>query len=153
MQDGRMADSPSDAVVRAWARLVKAEHHVLRAVETDLRRAGLPPLAWYDALLELRRGPAEGLRPHELERRMLLAQHGLSRLLARLERAGCIARQPAPHDARGHLVTITEAGRELMRRMWPVYGAAIQRHVGDMLDGEREATMLADLLGRLLERR
>ena len=148
-----MADSPSDAVVRAWARLVKAEHHVLGAVETDLRRAGLPPLAWYDALLELRRGPAEGLRPHELERRMLLAQHGISRLLARLERSGCIARQPAPEDARGYLVTITDAGHELMRRMWPVYGASIQRHVGDMLDGNREATLLADLLGRLLERR
>jgi len=148
-----MADSPSDAVIRAWARLVKAEHHVLGAVEADLRRAGLPPLAWYDALLELRRGPAEGLRPNELERRMLLAQHGISRLLARLERSGCVARRPAPDDARGHLVTITNAGRELMRRMWPVYGAAIQRYVGDMLDGDREATMLAELLGRLLERR
>ena len=148
-----MTSPPSEMVVRAWARLVKAEHHVLGAVEADLRRAGLPPLAWYDALLELRRGPAEGLRPHELEGRTLLAQHGISRLLARLERAGCIDRQPAPDDARGYLVTTTEVGRELMRRMWPVYGAAIQRHVGDMLDGDREATLLADLLGRLLERR
>ena len=148
-----MADSPSDAVVRAWARLVKAEHRVLGAVEADLRRAGLPPLSWYDALLELRRGPAEGLRPHELERRMLLAQHGISRLLARLNQAGCVNRHPAPDDARGYFVTITDAGRELMRRMWPVYGASIQRHVGDMLDGDREATLLADLLGRLLKRR
>lgn len=153
MQDAQMAGSPSDAVVRAWARLVKAEHHVLGAVEADLRRAGLPPLAWYDALLELRRGPIEGLRPHELERRMLLAQHGISRLLARLERSGCVTRQPAPDDARGHLVTITGAGHELMRRMWPIYASSIQRHVGDMLDGDREATRLADLLGRLLERR
>jgi DNA-binding MarR family transcriptional regulator len=145
-----MADSPSDAVVRTWARLVKAEHHVLGAVEADLRRADLPPLAWYDALLELQRGPAEGLRPKELETRMLLAQYGISRLLARLERAGCVARHQAPDDARGYLVTITDAGRELMRRMWPVYGAAIQHHVGDMLDGDWEAGMLADLLGRLL---
>jgi hypothetical protein len=47
-------------------------------------------------------------------------------------------------------VTITEGGRDLLRRMWPTYKAAIERHVGQKLEGEGEAARLAELLGRLI---
>ena len=33
--------------VQAWARLVRAQQLLLERVETDLKRAGLPPLRWY----------------------------------------------------------------------------------------------------------
>ena len=114
-------NAPSDAVVRAWARLVKAQHKVLGSVEADLRRAGFPPLAWYDLLLELRRTEERGLRQREIEGKLLLAQHNVSRLVDRLERAGFARRYPVVEDGRGQLVSITESGRELLRRMWPVY--------------------------------
>ncbi len=145
-----MSEIPSDPVVRAWSRLVKAQHHVLGAVEADLRRAGLPPLAWYDVLLELRNGPGEGLRPRQLERRTLLPQHNISRLLARLEKAGHIERKPCGEDGRGHTVLMTERGLDLMRAVWPIYRAAIQRHVGGKLADDAEAHTLGDLLGRLI---
>ena len=142
--------APSEAVVAAWARLVKAQHKVLGAVEADLRKGGFPPLAWYDVLLELRRADGEGLRPLEIEGRLLLAQHNVSRLVDRLEKAGLAARGPVAEDGRGQLVTITEGGRDLLRRMWPTYKAAIERHVGQKLEGEGEAARLAELLGRLI---
>lgn len=145
-----MEKPPSDAVIRAWARLVKAQSRVLGAVEADLRRAGLPPLAWYDILLELRRTGADGLRPYELEARLLLAQYNVSRLLKRLEAADLVERRACPGDGRGHRVLTTEAGEELVRRMWPVYRAAIQRHVGEPLETDAAALDLGDLLGRLL---
>src|SRR3954471_18848343 len=113
-------EAPSEAVIRAWARLVKAQHKVLGAVETELRKGGFPPLAWYDVLLELRRAEGRGLRPLEIEGRLLLAQHNVSRLVDRLETAGLAVRRPASDDKRGQLITITEPGRELLRRMWPV---------------------------------
>ena len=140
--------APSDAVIRAWTRLVRAQHRVLGAVEADLRRAGFPPLAWYDALLELRRAP-EGLRPFQLEARMLLAQYNLSRLVDRLEAAGHLARAPSPEDGRGQVLTMTASGRALLAAMWPAYAAAIARHVGGRLT-EAEAATLAALLDRLL---
>jgi hypothetical protein len=40
---------------------------VLDAVEQDLKKAGFPPLAWYDALLELSRAPSGEMRPVELD--------------------------------------------------------------------------------------
>src|SRR4051812_41951490 len=146
--DAAPSVAPSEAVVRAWTRLVRAQHRVLGAVEADLRRAGFPPLAWYDALLELRRAP-EGLRPYQLEARMLLAQYNLSRLVDRLEAAGHLARAPSPEDGRGQVLRITEGGRALLAAMWPAYAAAIARHVGARLT-EAQAGRLAALLDRLL---
>lgn len=143
-----MTESPPyDAAVDAWARLMKAQRIVLTAVEADLKAAGFPPLAWYDALLELSRAE-NGLRPFELEREMLLAQYNLSRLVDRLEEAGYVERRPCPEDARGQVVAITDAGRRLRTRMWPVYRAAIAQHVGTRLT-ESDAAVLARLLGRL----
>jgi DNA-binding MarR family transcriptional regulator len=142
--------APSDAVVKAWARLVKAQHRVLGAVEADLRKAGFPPLAWYDVLLELRRED-RGLRPLEIEGRLLLAQHNVSRLVDRLEKAKLARRSPIAEDGRGQLVSVTEEGRELLRRMWPAYRESIERHVGQKLTGDADAEALAQLLGRLIE--
>ena len=58
---------PSEAVVRAWARLVRAQQQALTAVEADLKAAGYPPLAWYDVLLELTREKDGRLRPADIE--------------------------------------------------------------------------------------
>ncbi len=139
---------PSETVVTAWARLMRAQQITLKAIEADLKLAGLPPLGWYDALLELRRAGG-ALRPVELEQELLLAQHNISRLVDRLEVAGYVARQPCTSDGRGQLVAITESGRALLHRMAPVYLAAISRHVGEKLGDEASANSLAALLGKL----
>src|SRR5256714_97769 len=79
-----MTAAPSEAVIGAWTRLVKAARVVLGAVEAELKAAGFPPLGWYDALLELSRDKVDGLRPFVLEERLLLAQYNVSRVLDRL---------------------------------------------------------------------
>ncbi len=144
-----MQHAPSDEVVTAWARLVRAEQALLGAIEAELKQAGFPPLAWYDVLLELGRAEDGRLRPMELERRTLLAQYNASRLIDRLEKSGLVAREAHPDDGRGQWVAITAEGRALQKRMWKVYGAAIARHVGAKLS-RAEAEQLAGLLGKLI---
>jgi DNA-binding MarR family transcriptional regulator len=144
------ADQPSDQVVHAWTRLVRAQQGVLAAVEADLKRAGFAPLAWYDVLLELTRAADGRLRPYEIEQKTLLAQYNLSRLLDRLEREGLVRRETCDDDARGQWVVVTATGRALREKMWKAYAAAIQRHVGEKLD-DKSASTLAELLGRLLK--
>lgn len=117
-----MTDSPPE---QTWATFVRVSQAALSAVEHDLKAAGLPPLGWYDVLLELRRAGADGLRPFELQEHTLLAQYNVSRLADRVVRAGYAARQPFPDDARGHVLQITAEGRALLKRMWPVYRRAI----------------------------
>ena len=121
------------AAAPAWVDFVRVSQATLAAVEHDLKAAGLPPLAWYDVLLELRRAAPGGLRPFEIQDRMLLAQYHVSRLTDRLVRAGHAVRRPFPGDARGHVLHITASGRALLKRMWPVYRRAISRHFAEKL--------------------
>jgi len=143
-----MKKEPSETVVRTWARLVRAQQVAMSKVQTALKKAHLPPLTWYDVVLELERAGG-ALRPFELEREMLLPQYGLSRLLERIAEAGYVRRQPCDDDGRGLLVEVTRDGRELRRRMWPVYASAINDAVAAHLT-ESEAATLGDLLGKLV---
>jgi hypothetical protein len=49
-------------------------------------------------------------------------------------------------------VLITATGRELRRRMWPVYAKALREAVGSRLT-EREAQMVATQLTKLIDKR
>jgi DNA-binding MarR family transcriptional regulator len=147
--EGRMRSNPREAAIRAWARLTRVQQMALVAIERALKSAGLPPLAWYDSLLELERAGDKGLRPYELEREMLLAQYNLSRLIDRIEQAGYVGRRPCDDDGRGQVIVITAAGKEIRKRMWAVYQPAIQGAVGDHLSPAQIKTLDA-LLGQLI---
>ena len=143
-----MKRKPSTEATEVWIRLMRVQNKVLGAVEQDLKKAGFPPLAWYDALLELSRAPSGELRPVELEKQMLLPQYSTSRLIDRLVEEGLAARRECKMDKRGLFVEITEAGRELQKKMWNSYSAAIERHIGSKLS-DAYAVKLAGLLDRL----
>lgn len=145
---GAMTDMPSEHAVTAWARLQRSSRALLAGVEADLKAAGLPPLAWYDVLLELERAGPEGLRPFRLQERLLLAQYNLSRLLDRMEKGGLVERLPCDDDGRGQVVRIAEAGLSLRRKMWAVYGRSIGERFAGRL-GLWELTSLADILAKL----
>ena len=134
----------------AWRALITANARVLEKIERALAEAELPPLGWYDVLLELS-GSADGrLRMHELARAVVLSRSGLTRLVDRLEGAGLLRREPDPADRRGSYAAITEDGREVLRRMWPVYAAGIAEHFGRHLTDE-EARVVASTLGRVAD--
>jgi DNA-binding MarR family transcriptional regulator len=137
---------PSDAAVRAFVRLVRAQRSVVLGIERAVKDAGFPPLEWYDLLWELEReGPS---RPRDMQGRLLFPQSNLSRLIDRLEEAGLVKRGSCNEDARGQVVCITEQGKALRKRMWKAHAAAIQAMVGDRLT-DKEADQLANLLDRL----
>lgn len=145
-----MNGTPSETVVRTWARLTKAQQRALDSIERALKAAKLPQLAWYDVLLELERAGGS-LRPFELEGEMLLAQYNLSRLIDRMQEAGYVERRALKEDRRGQAIVITAAGKTLRRRMWSIYGPAIQAAIGDHLS-PKQVDMLSALLGALIEK-
>jgi DNA-binding MarR family transcriptional regulator len=88
------------------------------------------------------------MRPVELERQMLIPQYSASRLIDRLVDEGLAARRECKVDKRGQFIEITEAGRELQKKMWNAYSAAIEKHVGSKLT-DTDAIRLCALLDRL----
>ena len=127
---------------------MRTQQILLGKIEADLKQAGLPPLGWYDVLLELWRAEGGRLRPLEIERRTLVAQYNLSRLLNRLEREGLIEFQAFDGDGRGKWTVITNRGLAIREQMWTIYGGSIRRHVQAKLT-EAEAAELSVLLARL----
>jgi hypothetical protein len=55
-----------------------------------------------------------------------------------------------PGDKRRQRVEITGSGRFLRKAMWATYGAAIERHLGEVLS-QSEAAALTLLLGKVTE--
>lgn len=141
---------PSDAVTTAWVRLIRAEREVVGRIEAEMKQAGFPCLSWYDVLLELKRTGDGRLSPREIEQKVLFEQYNLSRLLDRMEAEGLVRRIPYPGDKRRQLVEITPEGRALQKRMWGVYGSAINRYIGEKLT-EGEAAQLGTLLLKLMQ--
>ncbi|MCY1707109.1 MarR family winged helix-turn-helix transcriptional regulator [Pannonibacter sp. SL95] len=127
---------------------MRTSRGLLEDVEAALKAAGLPPLAWYDVLLELEKAGNEGMRPFELKNRLLLPQYGTSRLLDRMVTAGLVDRQDCEDDGRGQIVSISDSGRETRASMWPVYGKVLVTRIGAKLTPE-EAIQLARLLSKI----
>src|SRR5215470_2844204 len=141
-------EEPSDAVVDAWIALNRAQQTAQIKIERAFREAKLPPCAWYDVLWELERAGEPGLRPFEIERQRLIAQSNISRLIDRLAEQRYVERQPCEEDGRGQRILITPSGRDMRKRMWPVYARAMSEALGRRVS-EREAASLAGLLRKL----
>jgi DNA-binding MarR family transcriptional regulator len=108
-----------------WRAFLNAHAAVIGRIEADLAAAGLPPLDWYDVLWPIYRAPDRRLRMRDLAGHVVLSRTGMTRLVDRIEAAGCLRREPVPGDRRGAYATITPAGVRLLRKMWPVYERAV----------------------------
>ena len=114
-----------DEHLRTWRAFLRAHSTMLRTIGRDLEEAGLPPLPWYDVLAALRDAPDGQLRQVELAERVLLSNSGLSRLIDRIAKKGLVERRVCESDRRAFFVALTDEGREMLERMWPVYARGI----------------------------
>jgi len=117
-----------DETLATWRAFLNAHAQVTRRISARLADAGLPDLSWYDLLWALYREPDRSLRVNELARAIVLSPPAMSRFVDRLVAAGCVRREPDPRDRRAQRVVLTDAGIDLLRRMWPVYAAGIDEH-------------------------
>lgn len=141
---------PSKQTELAWVSLVRAQQILMAKAESRLKEARLPPLAWYDVLLELGRDPDTGLRQVEIAERVLLNKHNLSRLIDKLEQEQLLKRTSCDKDARANIVKITAKGIQTRKSMWPVYAAAIDEMIGDVLSSSQQ-TALAEIAKQLIQ--
>lgn len=140
---------PSKEATDLWVALNFAQRTIYRAIDCRLKAEGLPPLRWYDVLWELDRS-RDGLRPFELERRLIFEQSNLSRLLRRTVDEGLVEERPHRKDGRGKVLHITKNGHRLRQQMWKIYGPQIQAHVGRAAENH-DARAAVDTLTALIE--
>lgn len=126
-----MASELDDDTLAGWRAFLGAHALIVRRIERDLAAAGLPPLGWYDVLWALREAPEGRLRINALaDEVVILSRTGLVRMVDRIEKAGLLRREAVPGDRRGSYAVVTKEGVQMLRRMWPVYRAAVAEHFG-----------------------
>jgi DNA-binding MarR family transcriptional regulator len=103
----------------------------------------------FDVISTLRRsGPPYTLSPTDLYRTLMITSGGLTHRLARLEKAGLIAREPSEADRRSLLVRLTEAGAGAVEAAF-AEDMALERNILNALPEDRRdalAALLRDLL-------
>jgi DNA-binding MarR family transcriptional regulator len=110
--------------VDAWEALYRAQVTVLRRLRTVFPDDELS-ISEYDVLFNLSRLPGHAARIRDLNRRLLLTQPSVSRLLDRIAARGFVVKSDDPRDARGTIVTLTDEGYAVFRRVGTRHAAAI----------------------------
>lgn len=132
----------------AWEGLLTAHAALMRQfAEQDIWQD--VSMREYDVLYTLSKSP-DPQRLGDLGRMVLLSQPALSRLVDRLVSRGLVTRLPDPADARASNILLTDAGRELQRRVGLAHGVAVARAVTSRLT-EQEIAQLEYLTHKLVE--
>jgi DNA-binding MarR family transcriptional regulator len=139
--------SEKSLAVDAWESLFRAQVSVLRQLNAEFPTSELS-LNEYDVLFNLSRQPERRLRIRDLNRHLLLTQPSVSRLVDRLVQRELVTKQGDPGDGRGTIVTITDTGFELFRKVAVVHAESIRRRVGGVLDADelRNLTTITEKL-------
>lgn len=130
----------------AWEALYRAQVAVLRQLRAEFPDGGTS-ITEYDVLFNLSRQPGHALRIRDLNKHLLLTQPSVSRLLDRLAARGFVTKSGDPDDARGTVVTLTEAGLAEFRRVGARHSRSIAAKMSTLTPDElRQLSRLTDKL-------
>ena len=91
--------------------------------------------AEFNLLIVLRHSDVP-LSQNDLSERLLVDKSNVTGLIDRLQKAGLIRRNAVPDDRRRYHITLTDAGREEIDRVDPVYHAMVHRVMDRLADDE-----------------
>lgn len=138
--------SDRSEAVGAWEALYRAQVSVMRRMRVVFPDDELS-FSEYDVLFNLSRLPSRSARIRDLNRRLLLTQPSVSRLLDRITARGFVSKSDDPRDARGTIVTLTVEGSAAFRRVGSRHAAAIAELMSCLDPDElRELGRLTDKL-------
>ena len=133
--------------MRLTRALVRAYDHWREADLPQIAGYGLHP-SEFDVLVHL--GVEQPQKMTELAERTLLTKSNCTRVMKCLEAKGLARRERGPESDREVSASLTPAGEELFRRVYPLHYEHLKRLYESRLD-EREQELLIDLLNRLAE--
>ena len=131
---------PGRRGLAAWRALLEAHATLMRQLQNDLvNKTGLD-LNDFDVISQLARAGG-GLRMTELAARAFSSRSGLTRRIDRLVEEGLVSRSTADGDARGVVVTLTDAGAARVSETVPVHLRAVAELFMAKLDNQELAVL------------
>jgi DNA-binding MarR family transcriptional regulator len=142
---------PGRRGLAAWGALLEAHATLMRQLQTDLvNKTGLD-LNDFDVISQLARAGGR-LRMTELAARAFSSRSGLTRRIDRLVEEGLVSRTTADGDARGVVVTLTDAGVARVSETVPVHLRAVAELFMAKLDNQELAVLERALRKVILDR-
>lgn len=131
-----------DESMEAWLAYVRLRMRVEGEIAIGLERDGLSG-ADYEVLTSLSAQPDGAMRAKDLAKMISWHKARLSRQLARMDKRGLVTRCQAPEDARGVLVTLSDAGWSALRTAAPNHAALIKRIFADQLTPTERTSLIS----------
>lgn len=122
---------------RAWRAFLATSALLHAALDRQLQRDAGIPHAYYMVLAMLSESPGRALRMSQLAEATNSSQSRISHAVARLEEAGWVRREQCPHDRRGLLAVLTDAGLGVLAEAAPGHVQAVREHLFDQLGPEQ----------------
>ena len=141
-----------DPRLATWRTFLRAHARVVRELERELQADQGMALTDYDVLVQLAAADERRLRMSELADRLLLSRSGATRLIDRLVAEGLVERVVCESDRRGQWASLTDAGRDRLRRASPTHLSGVERHFLDRFSPE-ELPALEGMLERVIAER
>ncbi len=140
---------PGTPAGEAWGAFLRAHASLMRVLDSELVRDADLSLSDFDVLIQL--GMAEGarLRMSELARQALISRSGMTRRAGQLEERGLVTRQPDASDRRSVVLTLTDAGAQVLRGALPIHFGGVHAHFLDRLTDD-ELNQLREVLEKVV---
>jgi len=135
-----------DTQLGAYFSLIEVGSLLRHAVEQQLRDAGDLAYVQFQLLARLGDAPTGALRMTELADGVVYSRSGLTYQAQLLEQRGLVVRTPSRDDERGTDVALTDAGRDVLARVFPGHIATVRRLLVDPVP-RRDLDDLARVLG------
>jgi DNA-binding MarR family transcriptional regulator len=141
----------SDQEQQTWRGFLAVNQLLIEALERQMQADAGMPLGYYIMLALLSEAPGRALRMSELAEITQSSQSRVSHAVSRLEEAGWVRRQKVPHDRRGNLAVLTDAGQAVVERSAPGHVAAVRENLFDLLRPD-QVHQLAEICAAVLDK-
>lgn len=135
--------------LKAWESFIIRQSVVIKSIEKDLEnQKDALPLHWYDVLLVINHSKNKKLRLNEIADKIVTSRSALTRSVEKLAKKGLLTKEKCGDDKRGQFASITESGKQALKKTWVYYRQAIQSHFGYFFNST-EAKNLERLLNKI----
>ena len=125
-----------NAAVKSMVVMRKAFRTIDAKVSESFREFGLTPTQF--GVLDVLFAKGGAMKIGELIDSMLATSGNMTVVIKNMEKNGWVTRTTCPTDKRAYLVTLTEAGRDLIQKAWPAHIVAVEETFSVLTEEEQE---------------
>lgn len=133
---GNIMTQFKNAAVKSMVVMRKAFRTIDAKVSESFREFGLTPTQF--GVLDVLFAKEGAMKIGELIDSMLATSGNMTVVIKNMEKNGWVTRMTCPTDKRAYLVTLTEAGRDLIQKALPAHIVAVEETFSVLTEEEQE---------------